>query len=98
EEPDVALVREIREELGLEVRVVRLLQARRHAVERTRSSRGIALTYECRLAAGQRPEDARCSFEILAVDWVDPRAVPHDVGVLAAQAIAEVAATARPRG
>ncbi|MPZ99225.1 MAG: NUDIX domain-containing protein [Dehalococcoidia bacterium] len=88
EEPAAALVREIREELGLIVEVVWPLQVRRHPSERVPSSRGIAITYECRLAAGQCPESVRCSLEILAVEWADARNVGHDLGVLAADAIA----------
>jgi 8-oxo-dGTP diphosphatase len=68
EDPVVALAREVREELGCEVRVGRVQEVVFHAYE---AFDLVMLVYACELTAGT-PR----AVEVAAVEWVEPARLP----------------------
>ena len=72
-------LREVREETGLEVRIVRLIGVYtdpRWSVIRYpngETNQSVAVTFECRVTGGE----ARIDHESLALEWFDPRNLPQ---------------------
>ena len=72
EPPERALAREVREETGLEVQVLRPLLCAQHGPDSgDETASGLSLVYECRLTG--TPEQRARSWELLDVEWVEPK-------------------------
>jgi len=70
EQPDQAIRRELREEVGLEVKDLSLFKTRAF-----RKSRQVEIVFRCQ-ALG---ETEQLSFEIKRLGWFDPRELPNEL-------------------
>jgi len=92
EDPAQAVKRELQEELKLKIEVKQLLLCEPQGGRPDdKAPRGLGLAYYCRLAArkgwsGGLP-DVQSSYEILAVEWVDPDQIGRKVTGLERRAI-----------
>ena len=90
ERPVDALKREIKEELGLQVNVKRLLLCDQHK-ERVVISNGLTMAFYCRLTdtvpLAEQMRDAPTAHEVLGAEWVDPDHIPWTLTTLEQKAI-----------
>ena len=70
EQPDQALRRELREEIGLEIEALKLFRTRAF-----RKARQIEIVFCCRA----RGETEQLSFEIKRLAWFDPHELPAEL-------------------
>jgi len=70
EQPDAALRRELREEVGLEIEDLKLFRTR--AFEKVRQ---VEIVFRCRA----RGETEQLSFEIKRLGWFDPHELPKEL-------------------
>jgi ADP-ribose pyrophosphatase YjhB (NUDIX family) len=77
EDPENAVKREVAEELHLDIEVKSLLLSAQIPVLPTSGHpKHMGLAYYCRLVGG---EVATAPFEVLSIEWCDPRRIPHEM-------------------
>jgi len=86
EDPAHAVVRELKEELGLAVEIKQLLLCLPQG-GKTGVPRGLGLAYYGRLSNGQTPEPPPHAHEVLSVRWLHPEQITHPLTTIDRQAI-----------
>lgn len=92
EEPADAVVREVREETGLQVDAVAAVACEGHGTRRGRRQvSGVTIAYLCRPSPGSGAGSVRLSAELTDAAWTDVGRLPKDMTAFDAGSVREAA-------